>query len=88
MFIFSDPAARSACCLTLHAISVHSPDSLKRHANEVMPLAFFAMHEEKVVGEDEKSNKNSDISSWEDVWNESTPGNSGVRSKQIVKNWL
>lgn len=46
-FIFYKPeeSVRSACGLTLAAISQYNPDVLKRHAALALPLAFFAMHE-------------------------------------------
>ncbi|KAI8774268.1 proteasome-associated protein ECM29 [Biomphalaria glabrata] len=69
--------ARHGCSVTLHAISEYSPDTLRRHANLAMPLAFFAMHEE-VKKEDGK--KSEDSSDWSDVWNEITPGTeAGIR---------
>lgn len=43
----TEESARLACGLTLHSMSLHSPDILKRHATQAMPLAFFAMHEQK-----------------------------------------
>ena len=43
----TEESARHACGQTLHAMSSHSPDILKRHATQAMPLAFFAMHEKK-----------------------------------------
>lgn len=66
---------RNACSVTLHAISQHSPDCLRRHANLAMPLAFFAMHEE--LKKEEEGRKADESSEWEDVWNEVTPGTEG-----------
>ncbi|CAL1546641.1 unnamed protein product [Lymnaea stagnalis] len=66
---------RHACSVTLHAISHHSPDCLRRHANLAMPLAFFAMHEE--VKKEDGGSKAEESSEWEDVWNEITPGTEG-----------
>ncbi|XP_070194752.1 proteasome adapter and scaffold protein ECM29-like isoform X2 [Littorina saxatilis] len=40
-------SAQQACGVTLHAISRTAPDHLLRHASLAMPLAFFAMHQEK-----------------------------------------
>uniref|UniRef100_A0A2C9KR44 TOG domain-containing protein n=1 Tax=Biomphalaria glabrata TaxID=6526 RepID=A0A2C9KR44_BIOGL len=69
--------ARHGCSVTLHAISEYSPDTLRRHANLAMPLAFFAMHEEVKKDDGKKSEDSSD---WSDVWNEITPGTeAGIR---------
>ena len=43
-------SAQQACGVTLHAISQTAPDHLRRHASLAMPLAFFAMHQEKTEG--------------------------------------
>jgi hypothetical protein len=43
--VLSEDSVRSACGLTLGAISQYNPDILKRHAALALPLAFFAMHE-------------------------------------------
>lgn len=72
-----DEAAHNGCGLTLHAISQHSPDVLRRHASLAMPLAFLAMHEKTTDG----TNKDNDsFSLWEEVWLEITPGTeAGIR---------
>ncbi|KAH9523696.1 hypothetical protein Btru_040672 [Bulinus truncatus] len=68
---------RHACSVTLHAISEQSPDTLRRHANLAMPLAFFAMHEEEKKEDGKKSDESPE---WQDVWNEITPGTeAGIR---------
>ena len=36
---------REACGVTIHAINQRSPDVLKRHAAQALPLAFLAMHQ-------------------------------------------
>ncbi|XP_076462653.1 proteasome adapter and scaffold protein ECM29-like isoform X2 [Babylonia areolata] len=66
-------SAQQACGVTLHAISQTAPDHLRRHASLAMPLAFFALHQEKTE-EEKKSNESTE---WEDVWNEITPGMEG-----------
>ncbi|BFY99626.1 hypothetical protein BsWGS_02666 [Bradybaena similaris] len=71
------PNTHHACSVTLHAIAKNSPDCLRRHANLVMPLAFFAMHEQKQKDEGKKADE---ASEWEDVWNEIAPGTeAGIR---------
>ncbi|XP_033738890.1 proteasome adapter and scaffold protein ECM29-like [Pecten maximus] len=74
-----EETARLACGLTLHSMSLHSPDILKRHATQAMPLAFFAMHEQKPEEEKSKSPEDS-LSIWDEVWLEVTPGTeAGIR---------
>ncbi|XP_021353886.1 proteasome-associated protein ECM29 homolog [Mizuhopecten yessoensis] len=74
-----EESARLACGLTLHSMSLHSPDILKRHATQAMPLAFFAMHEQKPEEEKSKSPEDS-LSIWDEVWLEVTPGTeAGIR---------
>ncbi|XP_060085987.1 proteasome adapter and scaffold protein ECM29-like [Ylistrum balloti] len=75
----TEESARLACGLTLHSMSQHSPDILKRHATLAMPLAFFAMHEQKP--EEQKSkNPEDSLSIWDEVWLEVTPGTeAGIR---------
>lgn len=68
-----EEAAHQGCGLTLHAISQQSPDTLRRHATLAMPLAFLAMHEKK----EEKSKVRDEMSIWEEVWLEITPGTEG-----------
>ena len=49
LWYLTDEAAQIACGITLHAVSHHNPDILKRHAALVMPFVFFAMHEQKDI---------------------------------------
>ena len=46
--IFLEESVKDSCAVTIHAISQKSPDVLKAHAANVLPLAFLAMHQEKV----------------------------------------
>jgi len=66
-----DEAARQACGLTLQSMCHQSEDIMKRHATQAMPLAFFAMHEKKEVNNEVKGDN---LSIWEDIWLEITPG--------------
>lgn len=73
-----EESARLACGLTLHSMSLHSPDILKRHATQAMPLAFFAMHEQKP--EEKSKNPEDSLSIWDEVWLDVTPGTeAGIR---------
>ncbi|XP_069812868.1 proteasome adapter and scaffold protein ECM29-like, partial [Dendropsophus ebraccatus] len=79
-----EPAYRTGCTLTVHAISRYSPDVLKNHSGMVLPLAFLAMHE---VSDDEKGEKE-DSNLWREVWQENVPGSisGGIRlyMKELV----
>ncbi|XP_053321854.1 proteasome adapter and scaffold protein ECM29 [Spea bombifrons] len=72
-----EPAYRTGCTLTVHAISRYSPDVLKNHSAVVLPLAFLAMHE---VSDEEKGDKE-DSNLWKEVWQENVPGSisGGIR---------
>ncbi|GFO03251.1 proteasome-associated protein ecm29-like protein [Plakobranchus ocellatus] len=78
-----DSNAHHACSVTLQAMARHAPDILRRHAKDAMPLAFFAMHEERKKEDGEGgggSRRLEETSDWEDVWNEITPGTeAGIR---------
>ncbi|NXR56874.1 ECM29 protein, partial [Hippolais icterina] len=68
-----EPVYRAGCASTVHAMGRYSPDVLKNHAKQVLPLAFLGMHE---VPEEEKVEKeNSTL--WTEVWQENVPGTQG-----------
>ncbi|TRZ18499.1 hypothetical protein HGM15179_008603 [Zosterops borbonicus] len=68
-----EPVYRAGCALTVHAMGRYSPDVLKNHAKQVLPLAFLGMHE---IPEEEKGEKeNSTL--WTEVWQENVPGTQG-----------
>ncbi|XP_038626132.1 proteasome adapter and scaffold protein ECM29 isoform X2 [Tachyglossus aculeatus] len=64
---------RTSCALTVHAIGRYSPDVLKNHASDVLPLAFLGMHE---ISDEEKGEKD-DSGLWTEVWQENVPGTFG-----------
>ncbi|XP_031233380.1 proteasome adapter and scaffold protein ECM29 isoform X3 [Mastomys coucha] len=68
-----EPVYKTACALTIHAIGRYSPDVLKNHAKEVLPLAFLGMHE---IADEEKSEKE-ECNMWTEVWQENVPGSFG-----------
>ncbi|ELW70579.1 Proteasome-associated protein ECM29 like protein [Tupaia chinensis] len=68
-----EPIYKTSCALTIHAIGRYSPDVLKNHAKEVLPLAFLGMHE---IVDEEKSEKE-ECSLWTEVWQENVPGSFG-----------
>ncbi|XP_076347189.1 proteasome adapter and scaffold protein ECM29 [Tachypleus tridentatus] len=62
--------ARSACGYTVQAMAKYSPDVLRAHSSQVLPLVFLAMFEKAYKGE-----KKADVSNpWEEVWLEFTTG--------------
>ncbi|XP_064782820.1 proteasome adapter and scaffold protein ECM29 isoform X2 [Oncorhynchus masou masou] len=70
-----EPVYRSSCALTVHAISHYSPDVLKGHAVEALPLAFLGMHQ--APGPDEEKGESHDATLWNEVWQEHVPGSFG-----------
>ncbi|ELK24585.1 Proteasome-associated protein ECM29 like protein [Myotis davidii] len=68
-----EPIYKTSCALTIHAIGRYSPDVLKNHAKEVLPLAFLGMHE---ISDEEKSEKE-ECNLWTEVWQENVPGSFG-----------
>ncbi|GAB1605474.1 proteasome adapter and scaffold protein ECM29-like [Argonauta hians] len=75
-YMEKDEAAQMACRSCLYAISQRSPDVLKRHASQLMPFIFFAMHEPKSLSKDSGST----LSVWDEIWFEITPGTEpGIR---------
>lgn len=68
-----EPVYKTSCALTIHAIGRYSPDVLKNHAKEVLPLAFLGMHE---IADEEKSEKE-ECNMWTEVWQENVLGSFG-----------
>lgn len=64
-----DLNTRTAIGLTLQAIAQYNGELLKEQFSIAIPLIFFAMHCQKIEGED-----NSHVEMWEEIWNEVTPG--------------
>lgn len=67
-----NPANRSAV-LVIQSINKRHSELLKDYMDSVLPLIFFAMHEEP-----NEENKNT-IELWRDLWNEISPGDTGIR---------
>ncbi|XP_032663557.1 proteasome adapter and scaffold protein ECM29 [Odontomachus brunneus] len=63
-----DDAIRLAIGQTLQSINNYNQEKLKNYQKIVVPLTFFAMHAEKISGNE------STIELWTDLWNEITPG--------------
>lgn len=69
---FEQPSNR-AVPLTIQSINKRHQEILKDYSANVLPLMFFAMHEE--VTEDNKST----IELWQELWNEINTGDAGLR---------
>ncbi|KAH0956005.1 hypothetical protein HN011_009526 [Eciton burchellii] len=63
-----DDAIRLAIGQTLQSINNYNQEKWKNYKKIVIPLTFFAMHAEKVPGNE------STVELWTDIWNEITPG--------------
>ncbi|MGH0165168.1 UNVERIFIED_CONTAM: hypothetical protein FKN15_048878 [Acipenser sinensis] len=68
-----EPIYKSSCALTVHAIGHYSPDVLKNHAEQALPLAFLGMHE----APNEEQGENGDSTLWTEVWQDNVPGSFG-----------
>ncbi|XP_065370202.1 proteasome-associated protein ECM29 homolog [Calliphora vicina] len=67
-----NPANRSAV-LVIQSINKRHNELLKDYLDSVLPLIFFAMHEEP--NDDNKTT----IELWRDLWNEISSGDAGIR---------
>lgn len=59
--------------LAISAINKRHQDILKDYPSHVLPLIFFAMHEE--IDEENRSN----VELWKELWLEVSPGDGGIR---------
>jgi len=67
------------CPLFVQGISRYCPDVMKNYSTIAMPIAFLAMHEEKVV---EGTQNLQEV--WEEIWQDGTPSNEGgIRSYTV-----
>uniref|UniRef100_A0A182P7H4 TOG domain-containing protein n=1 Tax=Anopheles epiroticus TaxID=199890 RepID=A0A182P7H4_9DIPT len=71
---FEQQASRSkAVPLTIQAINKRHQEVLKDYSANVLPLVFFAMHEE--ITEDSRST----VELWQELWHEINTGDAGLR---------
>lgn len=72
---YFDPESTKAKAIpqTIHAIHKKHPELLKDFAPNVIPLIFFAMHEE--ITDENKQN----VEHWKDVWHEVSVGDVGIK---------
>ncbi|EDW31715.1 GL11265 [Drosophila persimilis] len=59
--------------LTIQSINKRHHELLKDYMDSMLPLIFFAMHEEPT--EESKAN----VELWKDLWNDTSPGDAGIR---------
>lgn len=59
--------------LTIHAINKRYHELLKDYMENLLPLVFYAMHEE--INDENKSN----VELWKELWIEISPGDVGIR---------
>lgn len=57
---------------TVLAINKRYPDTLKDYSKHILPLIFFAMHEQ--VTEENRAT----VELWKELWNEVSPGDAGI----------
>ena len=67
-----NPSNRSAV-LVIQSINKRHNELLKDYLDSVLPLIFFAMHEEP------NDENKATIELWRDLWNEISPGDAGIR---------
>nr|XP_014085277.2 proteasome-associated protein ECM29 homolog [Bactrocera oleae] len=71
--LYMENSANRSVPLAIQAINKRHNDLLKDYLDDVLPLAFFAKHEEP--NDENKSN----IELWKELWNEISPGDAGIR---------
>lgn len=72
-----DPHLKASTALVFHAISLHSSDTAKAFAADLLPLVFLAMHAKP---EDEGARSEDTLKLWRETWQEVVPGTeSGIR---------
>lgn len=71
-FYFENKSNR-AVPQTISAINKRHQEVLKDYSAQILPLIFFAMHEQ--VNDENSSN----IDSWKELWNDVSPGDAGIR---------
>lgn len=72
---YFDPESNKAKAipLVIHAIHKKYPELLKDFSGDIIPLIFFAMHEE--ITEESRQN----VEHWKDVWHEVSAGDVGIK---------
>ncbi|XP_065083000.1 proteasome-associated protein ECM29 homolog [Ochlerotatus camptorhynchus] len=71
--LYFEQQSNRAVPLTIQAINKRHQEVLKDYSSNILPLMFFAMHEE--VTEDNKST----IELWQELWHDINTGDAGLR---------
>ncbi|XP_044754481.1 proteasome adapter and scaffold protein ECM29 [Coccinella septempunctata] len=76
-----DASVKTAVAYAIQSISVQSQKTMKKFSSVLLPLIFFAMHDEKTP------DTMSTLQIWEDLWSDNTVGTeSGI--KQYLQNHI
>lgn len=71
--LYMEQPNNRSIALTIQSINKRHHELLKDYMDCMLPLIFFAMHEEQ--NEENKTN----IEQWKDLWNDISPGDAGIR---------
>lgn len=71
--LYFEQQSNRAIPQVVHSINKRHPEFLKDFSSHILPLVFFAMHEE--VNDD---NRNT-VELWKDLWSDISPGDAGIR---------
>ncbi|XP_016928880.3 proteasome-associated protein ECM29 homolog [Drosophila suzukii] len=71
--LYAEQPGNRSIALTIQSINKRHHELLKDYMDSMLPLIFFAMHEE--ANEETKAN----VELWKDLWNDVSPGDAGIR---------
>ncbi|XP_052840253.1 LOW QUALITY PROTEIN: proteasome-associated protein ECM29 homolog [Drosophila gunungcola] len=71
--LYAEQPGNRSIALTIQSINKRHHELLKDYMESMLPLIFFAMHEE--ANEETKAN----VELWKDLWNDVSPGDAGIR---------
>ncbi|KAH8402377.1 hypothetical protein KR009_011602, partial [Drosophila setifemur] len=71
--LYAEQPGNRSIALTIQSINKRHHELLKDYMDSMLPLIFFAMHEEP--NEETKAN----VELWKDLWNDVSPGDAGIR---------
>lgn len=71
--LYVENSANRAIPLAIQSVNKRHNELLKDYLESVLPLVYYAMHEEQT--EENKAN----IELWRDLWHEISPGDAGIR---------
>ncbi|KAH8285548.1 hypothetical protein KR054_010857, partial [Drosophila jambulina] len=71
--LYVEQPGNRSIALTIQSMNKRHHELLKDYMDSMLPLIFFAMHEEAT--EETKAN----VELWKDLWNDVSPGDAGIR---------